>query len=153
MADACQIVGHPGSGRAAVNVLTIGRRGRSPRPVLLATARWLGVVLTAAMGLIHVWLWFQGYREIPVIGALFMINAVCSAALVAALLAAPARLRRATAALAAFFTAGTLAGLIVSLTIGLFGVHESFHAPLVPTTLIVESAGALVLGLTALLAG
>ena len=115
-------------------------------------ARFLGTALTAAMGLIHGWLWFQGYREIPVIGTLFLINAGCSTALVAALLTVPARLRRAIAVLAALFTAQTLAALIVSLTVGLFGVHESLQTPLVPTTLIVESLGVLVLGLTALLA-
>jgi hypothetical protein len=31
-------------------------------------------------------------------------------------------------------------------------VHESLHTPLVPTTLIVESAGVLVLALTTMLA-
>jgi hypothetical protein len=135
-----------------MNVLATGRENRPFRPVLLMTARFLGTALTAAMGLIHAWLWFQGYREIPVIGTLFLINAGCSAALVAALLTVPARLRRAIAVLAALFTAQTLAALIVSLTVGLFGVHESLRTPLVPTTLIVESLGVLVLGLTALLA-
>jgi hypothetical protein len=130
----------------------LGRGNRSCRPVVLMAARFLGAALTAAMGLIHGWLWLQGYREIPMIGTLFLINALCSAALTVALLAVPARLRRAMAALAALFTAATLAGLIVSLTVGLFGVHESLQTPLVPTTLIVESAGVLVLGLAAVLA-
>jgi hypothetical protein len=51
------------------------------------------------------------------------------------------------------FTAGTLAGLIASLTIGLFGVHEILQAPFVVTTLIVEPVGVLVLLLTAALSG
>jgi hypothetical protein len=120
-------------------------------PVLLLTARFLGTALTAAMGLIHAWLWFQGYRYIPMIDTLFLINAICSAVLVVALLTVMARLRRAITVLATLFIAGTLASLIVSLTVGLFGVHESLQTPLVPTTLIVESLGVLVLGLTALL--
>jgi hypothetical protein len=122
------------------------------RSILLMTARFLGAALTAAMGLIHGWLWWRGYRDIPIIGTLFLINALCSAALMVALLAVPTRLRRAMAALTALFTAATLAGLIISLAVGLFGVHESLQTPLVPTTLIVESAGVLVLGLTAVLA-
>lgn len=109
----------------------------------------LGAGLTAAMGWVHLRLWLDGYREIPVVGPLFLINVVGAAVLVAALLAAPARLRAATAAVAAAFTATTLAALIVSLTVGLFGVHESLHTPLVVPTLVLESAGVLVLTLTA----
>ena len=56
------------------------------------------------------------------------------------------------AMLAALFTAGTLAGLILSLTVGLFGVHESLQTPLVPATLIIESTGVLVLVVTVILA-
>ena len=52
----------------------------------------------------------------------------------------------------ALFTAGTLAGLALSLTVGLFGVHESLQTPLVPAALIVESTGVLVLVITAILA-
>lgn len=85
------------------------------------------------------------------IGTLFLLNAIATGFLVAALAAVPARLRSTTAAITAVFTAGTLAGLILSLTVGLFGVHESLQTPLVPTTLIVESAGVLVLTSTAIL--
>lgn len=134
-----------------MNAVTIARARGVLRPVLLMTTWLLGAALTAAMGLIHLWLWLQGYRDVPVIGTLFLINAICAVALVAALLAVPARLRRAVSILAALFTAETLAGLILSLTVGLFGVHESLQTPLVPSTLIVESAGVLVLGLTAVL--
>jgi hypothetical protein len=103
------------------------------------------------MGLIHLRLWLDGYREVPVIGTLFLLNAIVAGLLVAALLAVPARLRTTVTAITALFTAGTIAGLILSLTVGLFGVHESLQTPLVPTTLAVESAGVLVLGLTSIL--
>ena len=119
----------------------------------LLLAGWLlGVGLTAAMGLIHLRLWLDGYRQLPVIGTLFLSNAVCSGVLAATLLMAPARRRRPVALIGSLFTAGTLAGLVLSLTVGLFGVREVVQAPLVPTTLIVESAGVLAL-LTAALAG
>jgi hypothetical protein len=103
------------------------------------------------MGLIHLRLWLDGYRQIPGIGPLFMVNAVFSGTLAAMLLAAPARLRRAVALITALFTAGTLAGLVLSLTIGLFAMHEILQAPLVVPTLIVEPAGVLALLVTAAL--
>jgi len=120
-------------------------RGWPLRSALLVAGWLLGVGLTAAMGLIHLLLWLDGFREVPVIGTLFLINAMCSAVLAVVLLAVPARLRSAVAAITVVFTAGTLAGLILSLTVGLFGVHESLQTPLVLTTLVVESAGVLVL--------
>ena len=134
-----------------MNVLAMAQSRGQLRPVVLLSIRLLGAALTAAMGLIHLWLWLQGYRDVPVIGALFLINAICAGTLVTALLAVRARLRATVAVLAALFTAETLAGLILSLTVGLFGVHESLQTPLVPTTLLVESAGVLVLGITAVL--
>ncbi|MGH3274477.1 MAG: hypothetical protein ACRDNZ_09200, partial [Streptosporangiaceae bacterium] len=83
--------------------------------------------------------------EVPVIGTLFLVNAICALALAVMLLAVPAHLRGAVAAITALFTAATLAGLILSLTVGLLGVHESLRTPLVPTTLVVESTGVFVL--------
>jgi hypothetical protein len=120
--------------------------GRGGTWSALLLAGWLlGVGLTAAMGLIHLRLWLDGYRQLPVIGTLFISNAVCSGVLAATLLMAPARRRRPVAVIASLFTAGTLAALVLSLTVGLFGTHEVVQAPLVPTTLIVESAGVLAL--------
>jgi hypothetical protein len=111
----------------------------------------LGVGLTGAMGWIHLQLWVDGYREVPVVGTLFLLNAIGAVLLAVALLAVPVRLLSVAAAVTAVFTAGTLAALIISLTAGLFGVRESLQTPLVPTTLIVESTGVLVLVLTAIL--
>ncbi|HEY6425145.1 MAG TPA: hypothetical protein VIY28_18270 [Pseudonocardiaceae bacterium] len=129
-----------------------GRREKEPRSALVVVGRLLGVALTAGMGWIHGQLWAQGYREVPVVGTLFLLNAIVAVALAVALLVVPTRLLSAAAAVTAAFTAGTLLGLVVSLTVGLFGVHESLQTPLVPATLVVESAGILVLGLTAVLA-
>jgi hypothetical protein len=130
-----------------------GGGGRRPRSVLLMAARLLGAGLTAAMGLIHLRLWLDGYREIPIIGTLFILNAIFSGVLAMVLLTVPARLRAPAAFITALFTAGTLAGLIASLTIGLFGVQEILQAPLVVATLIVEPVGMLVLLLLAVLPG
>ncbi|MBV9651003.1 MAG: hypothetical protein JO296_12790 [Pseudonocardiales bacterium] len=107
--------------------------------------------MTVAMGLIHLQVWLDGYRAIPIIGPLFILNAVCSGVLAAALLTVPARLRSLVAIVTALFTVGTLIGLIVSLTVGLFGMHEVMQAPFVVTTLVVETAGVVVLLLIAVL--
>jgi hypothetical protein len=134
---------------------SIRRDGRAVRvrSVLLLAGLLLGAGLTVVMGLIHLRLWLDGYRQIPIIGPLFITNAVCAGVLAAILLTVPVRLHRLAAASTALFTVGTLAALIVSLTIGLFGLHESLRAPLVPTTLTVESAGVLVLLLITVLPG
>jgi hypothetical protein len=127
------------------------RRRRSRQWALLVAGRLLGVGLTIAMGWIHLQLWFEGFRDVPVIGPLFLVNAIGAVVLAGALLAVPVRLLSATAAVSAVFTAGTLAGLILSLTVGLFGVRETLQVPFVPATLVVESAGVLVLVFTAVL--
>lgn len=122
--------------------------GALDRPATRRTlwaGRVLGALLTAAMGAIHLYLWFDGFWSIPVIGALFLVNAAGAALLAAAVLAAPVRLLAPVAALAALFTAGTLAGLLLSLTVGLFGVREALTAQLVPETLVVETLGTVVL--------
>lgn len=122
------------------------RRVGSSRPALLPTAgRVLGALLTLAMGAIHLKLWFDGYRNIPVIGPLFLLNTVGAAVLAVAVLAVPSRLLAAVAALGALFTAGTLASLVVSLTVGLFGFPETLGGELVPAALVVEALGTSVL--------
>ncbi len=134
-----------------MNVNATGRHGRSRRSALLTAGWLLGACLTAAMGWIHLQLWLDGFREVPVIGPLFLLNVVGSGVLVVALLLVPVRFRSAVAVIAALFTAGTLLGLILSLTVGLFGVRETLQVPFVLPTLIVESAGVLVLVVTAIL--
>lgn len=103
------------------------------------------------MGWIHLQLWVDGFRDIPVIGPLFLVNVIGAAVLAVVLLVVPARLLSAAAVVTAVFTAGTLACLILSLTVGFFGGQESLQTPLVPATLIIESAGVLVLVLVAIL--
>ena len=114
------------------------------RTVLLA-GRITGAALLAAMGVIHLVLWLQGYRVVAVIGPGFMVNAVGGIALAIAVLLVRARLLPLVAGLSALFMAVTLAALIISLTVGLFGVNEQLDGQLVPTSLIVEAIGTVVL--------
>ncbi|MEC4019810.1 hypothetical protein [Streptomyces sp. H27-D2] len=114
--------------------------------------RLAGAGLTAAMAAIHLHLWEAGYQDLATIGVLFLLNAIGGGLLALALLAAPTRYLGAPAALGALFTAGTLAGLVISLTSGLFGFEESLDAELVRPTIVVESAAVVVLTALALVA-
>ena len=51
--------------------------------------------------------------------------------------------------LSLLFMGGTLLALLLALTVGLFGISESWHYQLVPTTIVVESVGVIVLAITA----
>jgi len=111
----------------------------------LIAARVLGAALTAVMGGIHLDLWVGGYRDIPTIGVLFLLNGIGAALLALGLLTAPTRALGTMSGAAALFTAATLAALLASLTVGVFGFQEYLGAPLVVTTIIVEAAGTVVL--------
>ena len=50
--------------------------------------------------------------------------------------------------LSLLFMVGTLLALVLALTVGLFGIHEVLSFKLVPTTLVVESIGTIILAVT-----
>jgi len=85
---------------------------------------WSGIVGAAfliAAGAIHLDLYLTGYRSIPTIGWLFLVQVISAFVLAAAILVT--RLALAAAAGAAF-ALGTLAGYLLSLKVGLFGFTE-----------------------------
>lgn len=120
---------------------SVGRSRVTVHRGVLILLRIAGAGLLLAMGGIHFYLWLDGgYRTITPIGQLFFLNAIGGLVLAVALLAAPSRLQTVAATLSALFMLGTLGALLLSLTpSGLFGFQESTLAPLVPTTLWVES--------------
>jgi hypothetical protein len=72
---------------------------------------------------VHYDLWRNGYSEIKIVGPLFLVNAVAGVAIALLVLV----LRHWLPALAAVgFGAATLAGYVLSLTVGFFNVHEQF---------------------------
>jgi predicted lipoprotein with Yx(FWY)xxD motif len=80
-----------------------------------------GAGLLAASAGIHLDLYLTGYRTIPTIGWLFLLQVVAGLALAVALAATLSRL----AALAgAVFAAATLGGYLLSMWVGLFGFRE-----------------------------
>ncbi|HEX2073333.1 MAG TPA: hypothetical protein VHF92_06075 [Geodermatophilus sp.] len=127
-------------------------RTRSPavRPLVLAL-RLVGAALLAAMAGIHLYLWAAGYRDIPTIGPLFLVNVVAGGVLCLAVLAAPWRWLAVVAALGALLQAGTLGALLLSVWVGLFGFVESTRATLFWPSVWVEVVGAGVLAALALL--
>jgi len=83
--------------------------------------RVAGAGLLAATGAIHLDLYLTGYRSIPTIGWLFLLQVITAFALAAAVLATGSRL---IAAAGAGFALATLGGYLLSLWAGLFGFKE-----------------------------
>jgi predicted lipoprotein with Yx(FWY)xxD motif len=83
--------------------------------------RLAGGGLLAATAAVHLDLYLTGYRSIPVIGWLFLLQVITAFGLAAAVLAADSRL---AAAAGAGFALATLGGYLLSAWIGLFGFRE-----------------------------
>lgn len=105
----------------------------------------LAVLVSAA---VHLWLWYDGFADIEVIGPLFLLNAAAGAAIAALLVT----WRHWLPLLAAIgFGAATLGAFILSTTVGLFGVNERWAGWAVWTAAVSEAV-AVVAGVAALLA-
>jgi predicted lipoprotein with Yx(FWY)xxD motif len=102
-----------------------GRGSVLARPGLRVRARLAlrlaGGGLLIATGAIHLDLYLTGYRSIPTIGWLFLLQVIAAFGLGAVVLAFGAWL---TAAAGAVFALATLGGYLLSLWIGLFGFKE-----------------------------
>jgi predicted lipoprotein with Yx(FWY)xxD motif len=83
--------------------------------------RVAGAGLLAATGAIHLDLYLTGYRSIPTIGWLFLLQVITAFGLAAAVLATGSRL---AAAAGAGFALATLGGYLLSIWVGLFGFTE-----------------------------
>ncbi|BCJ30397.1 hypothetical protein [Actinocatenispora sera] len=96
--------------------------------------------LTAAAVLlsadIHLEMWATGFRNIPVIGPLFLLNTAGGLVLGIALLVGRYRL---VALAAALFGAATLAAFTVAATTGLYGVQESLSGAPERLSVVAES--------------
>jgi hypothetical protein len=123
---------------------------RRPATGLVRVLRILGVALLAAMGWIHLDLWLHGYRSIDVIGPAFLLNTVAGVGIAALLLVVPRALVPWVAALGALTALGTLTGLLLSTTVGLFGFVETTAAALWWESFWVEVAAVVVLTVLAL---
>ena len=123
--------------------LTLGRVAHAENRQIL---RISGGGLLFVTGVIHLDLYVTGYRTVPTIGGLFLLQVIFSFGFAIAVLVWDSRL---VAAASAGFVMATLMGYLLSLRIGLFGFRE------VRTTLgllasVVEIIGFAVLALSAL---
>ncbi len=124
---------------------------RSPRVIAAPSTRLIvtvliviGALLTAASGVIHLYLWGEanGYRQIPTIGPLFLAQGIV--ALLLALVVLGTRWLAAAVA-AAGLLISTAAGLLISIEVGMFGFQETWYAPWARTSFAEELAGGVVL--------
>ena len=122
---------------------------RRPGALQSQIARWAVLVLAGTgagflvwSGVIHLELWSDGYKDISVIGPLFLVQGIVSIVLAAAIVAL-----RWLALLAAGAVAGaaTAVGLLLSVNVGLFGYTESLTVPYATLSLAVEFTAAFVL--------
>ena len=107
--------------------------------------RLAGAALLGATAAIHLHLWSQGYRDVHVIGPLFLLDSIGAIALALAVLLSPSRLLPWAALLGGLLELGTLGGLVTSATVGVFGFTESWQADLVPQSIVVEAVGGVLL--------
>jgi predicted lipoprotein with Yx(FWY)xxD motif len=108
--------------RAGRGGVTARLAGRSPsRRLWRLGLRVAGAGLLAATGAIHLDLYLTGYRSIPTIGWLFLLQVITAFGLAVAVLATGSRL---LAAAGAGFALATLGGYLLSIWVGLFGFKE-----------------------------
>jgi hypothetical protein len=106
----------------------------------------LSALLLLTMGAIHLYLIVNGVGG--TLGKLFVLNAIGALVLAIAIVVLRGPLLLLASVASTLFMAGTLLALILALTVGLFGIHEVLDYQLVPTTLVVESIGTIVLVVT-----
>ena len=120
--------------------------GRSRRPVdLAATAAFaVGGVLLVWSAYVHFHLWSEadGYRSIPTIGPLFLLQSITGLVIGIGVVA----VRRVWAAVIGIgFALTTIAGFLLSVANGLFGFKDSWLAPFAKQAFTIELLVAVVL--------
>jgi hypothetical protein len=120
----------------------MARTQQSPITVM----RILSAVVLIAIGGIHLFLVFDGVGG--VLGVLFILNAVAGIVLGIGMALARGRLLRVTTILGLLFTIASLLSLLLALTVGLFGITETWTYTLVPETVVVDAIGVILLAVT-----
>ena len=106
----------------------------------------LSAIFLFATGAIHLFLRFYGVGGI--LGIAFILNAIAGIVLGVAMLVLRGRLLQLATVLSLLFLIATLGALLLALTVGLFGIHETWDFTLVPQTVFIESIGIVVLAIT-----
>lgn len=113
---------------------------------LLWVLRIVSAVLLLAAGGIHLFLVVWGVGGI--LGVMFVLNGIAGIVLAIAMLVLRGRLLQWATVLSLLFMIASLLALILALTVGLFGITETWDFMLVRETVIVESIGVVVLAVT-----
>jgi hypothetical protein len=126
------------------------------RATVARSARYLGALALLGVGVDHIEQYqVDSYSAVPTIGTLFALN-FASATLIALALVAPFRRlagRWADAGLALLavsgigIAAGSLAGLLISESVGLFGFMERGYREAIVISIVLEAATVVLLGL------
>jgi hypothetical protein len=82
---------------------------------------------------------------------MFILNGIAGIVLAIAMLILRGRLLQLASVLSLLFLLATLGSLLLALTVGLFGIHQTWDYPLVPPTIVVESIGVVILAITTVL--
>jgi len=117
---------------------------------LLTVMRILSAIVLFAIAGIHLFLVFDGVGG--VLGMLFILNSVAAIVLGIAMLVLRGVLLKGAAVLSLLFIIASLLSLLLALTVGLFGIHETWTFTLVPQTIIVEAIGIVVLAVASVTA-
>jgi hypothetical protein len=113
---------------------------RAVSAVVLALAG-TGAGFLVWSAVIHLMLWSDGYKDISVIGPLFLVQGIASIVLAVAVVALRWLVLLAAGAVAGVATA---VGLLLSVYVGLFGYTESLSVPYATLSLAVEFTAAFV---------
>ncbi|TVZ03040.1 hypothetical protein EAS64_21530 [Trebonia kvetii] len=127
----------------------IGFLLRRPGALNSQIARWAVLALTTTgagflvwSGVIHLMLWSDGYKDISVIGPLFLLQGIASIVIAVAVVAFR---WLALLVIGAVTGVATAVGLLLSVNVGLFGFTESLASPYAELSLAVEFTAAFVL--------
>jgi hypothetical protein len=109
--------------------------------------RILSAILLLAIGGIHLFLVIDGTGGI--LGVMFVLNGIAGIVLAIGILALRGRLLLLATVLGFLFAIASLLALVLALTVGLFGIHETWDYQLVPQTVVIDAIAVVVLGVTA----
>jgi len=110
----------------------------------LSAARYLGAVMVAVVGVVHLQQYVSFIKDVPTIGPLFLLNAAGAGAIVVML--AVARIRTVAALGGLALCAGSLVSIAVSASSsGLFGYSEPTLRGPVAVAVVAELLGLLIL--------
>jgi hypothetical protein len=117
---------------------------------LLRVMRILSAIVLFAIGGIHLFLVFDGVGGL--LGVLYILNAIAAIVLAIGMLTVRGRILKLATVLSLLFIIASLLALVLALSVGLFGITETWSFTLVPQTVVIEAIGVVVLAVTSTVA-